>query len=310
MMRRSIAGMVTLFSTFAACAPVDDAPVESSGASEIVAGTPATDLPFACTISFSGRLCSGALIAPNVVLTAGHCVDTAGPWTVRCPNSRDPASVRGSTASFAPTYPNRDEPGRETIDSYAGSDLGLIRLDRPLAETRVATLDARTLVTGRSVYAVGRISDGTTTNALWRSAAFSLTLHDRRNGYFAGVDRTIIQSGDSGGPLLDAQTGALVGVNSAGVDARSCRRGSSCDVWAALAPASAWITATLQRYTAPSPAPTPPVDACAQARDCGRCTALPTCGWCDGRCQSGTRNGPVTGSCRTATWAWVTSQCR
>jgi len=304
------------------CAPLDGAAgaqgVDETEAkvAEIVRGTEARDLPFACTISTGGSICSGALVAPNVVLTAGHCVDGAGPWTVRCPYSRDTASVRGRLAVFASSYPNRDNPSRETIDNDRGSDLGLIRLDRALAETRVGLLDASPLRAGRSVAAVGRINNGTATHALWRSAAFGLTSHDTRNGYWGGVDRTVIEAGDSGGPLLDARTGHIVGVNSAGVDAQYCRRGVVCDEWAALSPAADWVQRTLagwgvgQMPEAPQETPATPSDPCAAARDCGACTALPTCGWCAGACRSGTRTGPQAGTCGSETWAWLSSQCR
>ncbi len=312
-----VAVVVGAMTAAAGCAPVEATDGDGPAVAEIVQGDEARDLPFACTISTGRSICSGALVAPNVVLTAGHCVDGAGPWTVRCPYSRDTASVRGSVAVFAPNYPNRDDPSRASIDNDRGSDLGLIRLDRPLAETRVALLDASPLTTGRSVAAVGRIQSGTATSALWRSATFALTAHDSRNGYWGGVDRTIIEAGDSGGPLLDARTGHVVGVNSAGVDARYCRRGVVCDEWAALAPATAWLGRTLEGFvgaattTPATPAtPTAPADPCAAARDCGACTALPTCGWCDGTCRTGTASGPRAGTCGAQPWAWLRSQCR
>ncbi len=314
------AGAAGLMATVLGCAPVEEADLTGPAVAEIVQGIEARDLPFVCTISTGRSICSGALVAPNVVLTAGHCVDGAGPWTVRCPYSRDTASVRGRVAAFAPNYPNRDDPSRETIDNDRGSDLGLIRLDRPLAETRVGLLDPAPLRAGRSVAAVGRIRNGTATSALYRSGAFALTSHDRRNGYWAGVDRTVIESGDSGGPLLDARTGYIVGVNSAGIDARYCRRGVVCDEWAALAPAAAWVQASLEGFGAgqpPSPPVEPPVeppatpsDPCAAARDCRACTALAACGWCDGLCRTGTGSGPRAGACGAQPWSWLQSQCR
>ncbi len=206
-----VAAVVGAMTAAAGCAPVEATDGDGPAVAEIVQGDEARDLPFACTISTGRSICSGALVAPNVVLTAGHCVDGAGPWTVRCPYSRDTASVRGSVAVFAPNYPNRDDPSRASIDNDRGSDLGLIRLDRPLAETRVALLDASPLTTGRSVAAVGRIQSGTATSALWRSATFALTAHDRRNGYWGGVDRTIIEAGDSGGPAPRRAHGARRG---------------------------------------------------------------------------------------------------
>lgn len=58
---------------------------------------------------------------------------------------------------------------------------------------------------------------------------------------------------------------------------------------------------------------TPPVDAagdpCAANTDCASCTAGSSCGWCAGRCRTGTSSGPSVGSCGDSTWAWTSSQC-
>ncbi|MBL8602218.1 MAG: trypsin-like serine protease [Myxococcales bacterium] len=317
MATRDLLGMAALCLSAMACAPLDEAaPLEDNSAAEIVNGSEADDLPWACTLSTGRSICSGTLIASNILLTAGHCVDGPGPWVVRCPYSTDTASVRASAAAYAPNYPNRDDPGRETINNTLGSDLGLVRLDRALREHRVARLDFSALSTGRTVHAVGRINNGTATNALFRSASFALTSHDRRNGFYASVDRTVIQAGDSGGGLFDARTGAVAGVNSAGVDAAFCRRGMACDSWAALAPAQRWVTDTLAQMgatTVAAPAPSAPPagasDPCAAARDCGACTRLPTCGWCDGQCRTGSRSGPTGAVCGLSPWAWVSTQC-
>ncbi len=36
----------------------------------------------------SGWLCSGTIVAPNVVMTASHCADVPGPYAVTLPNQR------------------------------------------------------------------------------------------------------------------------------------------------------------------------------------------------------------------------------
>jgi hypothetical protein len=310
----------------AGCAPVDDPLLDDPKiTSEIVRGTEATSTPFACVISMNnGGLCSGALVAPNVVLTAGHCVAGSTRWSVRCPYASDTSTVTASVGEYAPTYPNRDDPSREWIDNNLGADLGLLRLDRALNETRVARPRIALVTPGTQVVAIGRVSTGRLTWGMYRSPAFAVNAYDRTRGYWSGVDRSVIESGDSGGPLLDARTGELVGVNSSGVEAAYCRAGSVCDVWATLIGASSWYTTTVQRFSAgvspapsPSPAPAPapapqpaPSDVCATSTNCASCTARSTCGWCNGRCFTGTSRGPTAGTCGTSAWAWLSSQCR
>jgi V8-like Glu-specific endopeptidase len=296
------------------CAADGDVPKEDgTNPAEIIAGTEATSHPEACVIAFDGYVCSGSLIAPNVVLTAGHCVHGVSSWRVNCPYSRDTATVTGSMGEAAPNYPNRDNPGRATIDNNAGSDVGLIRLDRPLNETRVGRVRFGGVAVGTSVFAMGRIHSGVT-NRMYASPVFMISVFDRVHSYWAGVDRTVIEAGDSGGPLVDSNTNEIVGVNSAGIDAASCRRGSSCDEWAMLGAASTWFNATISRYTGgasttPPPPPPPAMDACGAQTSCASCTAQSACGWCNGHCVTGTSSGGSTCTSAAGNWMWTGNQC-
>lgn len=51
------------------------------------------------------------------------------------------------------------------------------------------------------------------------------------------------------------------------------------------------------------------VDMCASMTDCASCTRASSCGWCAGRCWSGTSSGPSAGSCGGDRWAWTSNQC-
>jgi thiol-disulfide isomerase/thioredoxin len=53
--------------------------------------------------------------------------------------------------------------------------------------------------------------------------------------------------------------------------------------------------------------PPPPSDPCSSAMDCASCTARSACGWCAGRCTTGTSRGPSAGSC--SDWRWVSTDC-
>src|SRR5262249_34688374 len=48
---------------------------------------------------------------------------------------------------------------------------------------------------------------------------------------------------------------------------------------------------------------------CGSATNCASCTALPTCGWCNGHCYDGTGSGPTGATCGGTSWAWLGSQC-
>ena len=50
---------------------------------------PATAYPYSALVDMGGGLCSGAVIAPRVAMTAGHCVADSSQWTVKTPYSMD-----------------------------------------------------------------------------------------------------------------------------------------------------------------------------------------------------------------------------
>ena len=59
-------------------------------AQPIVNGTAATAYTEAALINTDTFICSGAVIAPRIVLTAGHCVVDASSWTVVAPYAAQP----------------------------------------------------------------------------------------------------------------------------------------------------------------------------------------------------------------------------
>ena len=73
-------GMFALAALFLGCAAAsdrsdDEIDEESGGQQEpIIGGSKATSYPEAALIDMNGSACSGALITPRVVLTAGHCI--------------------------------------------------------------------------------------------------------------------------------------------------------------------------------------------------------------------------------------------
>src|SRR6476660_1544070 len=63
----------------------------------IVNGTSASEYTEAALVNGPGFVCSGAVIAPRVVLTAGHCVEGSSSWTIKAPYAGN-QSARGSSS--------------------------------------------------------------------------------------------------------------------------------------------------------------------------------------------------------------------
>src|SRR5437660_482840 len=102
-------------------------PLSTSGQA-IVGGEPATQYAEAALVDMyeGGELqaaCSGAVISPHVVLTAGHCVDGFTGWRVTAPfaGGQSTKSVRGITLDW-------NEHGAATVNRNH-HDIGLVVVD-------------------------------------------------------------------------------------------------------------------------------------------------------------------------------------
>jgi len=188
-------------------------------------------------------LCSGALVAPNLVLTARHCISRARTVTPSCDahgrshngehlgEDVDPTLVAIYTGSSV--RPDIDPPVAHGVRSIHPSgqvlcdaDVAFLVLDRALAGVPVLTMRLhRSVETGDVIMPVG--FGGGARNVIGIKAAREQStvlatgpMANAKTGAVLGprefeVDRATCR-GDSGGPAIDLVTGEVVGVVSRG----------------------------------------------------------------------------------------------
>ncbi|MEO7330328.1 MAG: S1 family peptidase [Minicystis sp.] len=217
---RNAALLFALGSLVAACAPEGTDSQEQNETTEsrgraIVGGSTATGFPEAVLVDMyvNGQLnsyCSGSLIAPKVVLTAGHCVQGISSWTVRAPF----ASSQKASGKSSATYDWNN--ASEYVDPNQ-HDIGLVFLDTPITLAQYPTLAAAPLADGAKVVNVGRINNGAlSTTSLYASKPVTVKSAKNDGFPFDYIATEIIESGDSGGPDFASGTHTIVAVNSGG----------------------------------------------------------------------------------------------
>src|SRR5262249_25649095 len=157
------------------------------------------------------HFCTATLIAPDIVLTAGHCADMFHPieafYTGQGKETTDRAAdpstlgmVRHEVAAQV-TYPTYDSLNE---CPHPMPDVALVRLSAPIRNIRPAKIGGPP-TQGASCRAVGfgvhNTGDGGTVRLAKRSAMSTVVLR-RKVSFDVKVGSGIADSGDSGGPLF------------------------------------------------------------------------------------------------------------
>jgi len=216
--------------------------------------------------SSRGELCSGTLIAPDLVLTAAHCVTQRAAYRVVAVDSAfRQRAVMATAAALHPAF----VPGT-TPRTQPGVDLALLKLRQPLG-TDFAPLDPRAAAPVGAGQPVELAGFGSTAEdargsarVLRRTQLVTLGTLQVANRVLVVADQQRLAAtsgagacrGDSGGPIL--QGGRLVGVVSWSSGALRSRVRTACGGFTAVTPVAEhapWIAAGADnlRRLAPEP---------------------------------------------------------
>jgi hypothetical protein len=155
----------------------------------------------------SGAFCSGSLVAPDVIMTAGHCVPSAE----ECAGIKfvfgfdvKKQGVESDSVPATEVYGCKELIGRQQIND--GADWALVRLDRPVAGHAPLKLDLTGKIKkGDEVLVIGHPSGLPT-----KIAGGAHVRDASKEGFFvANLDT---YGGNSGSAVFDSRTGLVEGI--------------------------------------------------------------------------------------------------
>lgn len=153
--------------------------------------------------------CSGSLIAPDRVLTAGHCVDESDPCesiTIAFNYNASAADKWQTTFASEELYKCKKVIARE--ETISGLDYTVIQLDRPAIGHAPVKLAKQDVAAGDAIYLLSHPS-----GMPLKLSSSKGVKHIDGPRFTAEIDSF---GGSSGGPIFSAKTNELVGILVAG----------------------------------------------------------------------------------------------
>jgi hypothetical protein len=199
-------------------------------------------------LSSNGGVCSAVVVAPDVVLTAAHCVTGAAEYRVHFRDEAgQPVLIAPAAKAVHPAYDAKAiETRRRSID------LALVRVPEPLPQRfEVASLATEGLAAGETVtvggWGLARRGDARTTGT-FRTASLRVVepygpsrilLWSRGNGAVGACQ------GDSGGPMAAGEAVVAITSWSTAAQGQGC---GGVTQGILVAPQRAWIDQTLASW--------------------------------------------------------------
>lgn len=151
----------------------------------------------------SGAFCSGFLVGPDLVATAGHCVEDS-----KCPQVAFAFGFQmNNNNTPIMTFPQTEVYGCKKViarELTNQQDYALVQLDRPVTNHKPLALAQRAPAANEPIYVIGHPA------GLPKKAAGGANVRNLSNGFFSA--NTDTYGGNSGSAVFSLQTHEVLGI--------------------------------------------------------------------------------------------------